>query len=473
MCRAGIMSRALPGIPTIRVFEALACGIPLVSAPWDDAEGLFRPGEDFLVARDGDGDAGGARAAARGSGTRRPRSRPGGRGCLRGTPARIASTSFSRSSDTGCRRPTPPWGGGGMKIAFYGSSLLSSYWNGAATYYRGLIRALAVRGPRRHLLRARRLRPAGAAGHRAAGLVPRGRLEAGRRPGWPGSRPRRQADVVIKASGVGVLDDEILGPSWRRRAPRALRSSGTSTRRRRSRSSEAEPDHPLRRRCRGSTGCSPMAAARRSRRLPRLGARACVSIFNALDPTTHHPVAPDPRFAATSPSSATGCLTARRGSGGSSSSRRGAAGHRFLLGGAGWEPDAAPENVRVLGHVPTADHNAFNCTPRAVLNISRESMATRGFSPATRVFEAAGAAACLFTDAWEGIETILAPGREVIVARDGRDVAEALEGLTPERARAVGEAARARVLAEHTYDLRATQVEAILVEMAARRTAAA
>jgi spore maturation protein CgeB len=41
----------LPGIPTIRVFEALACGIPLVSAPWDDAEGLFTPGEDFLVAR--------------------------------------------------------------------------------------------------------------------------------------------------------------------------------------------------------------------------------------------------------------------------------------------------------------------------------------------------------------------------------------------------------------------------------------
>lgn len=46
---------ALPGIPTIRVFEALACGIPLVSAPWDDVEGLFRPGLDFLIARDGAG----------------------------------------------------------------------------------------------------------------------------------------------------------------------------------------------------------------------------------------------------------------------------------------------------------------------------------------------------------------------------------------------------------------------------------
>jgi spore maturation protein CgeB len=46
-------ARALPGIPTIRPFEALACGIPLVSAPWEDAEGLFTPGRDFLVARDG------------------------------------------------------------------------------------------------------------------------------------------------------------------------------------------------------------------------------------------------------------------------------------------------------------------------------------------------------------------------------------------------------------------------------------
>ena len=43
----------LPGIPTIRVFEALACGIPLVSAPWEDSENLFRPGRDFLFARDG------------------------------------------------------------------------------------------------------------------------------------------------------------------------------------------------------------------------------------------------------------------------------------------------------------------------------------------------------------------------------------------------------------------------------------
>jgi spore maturation protein CgeB len=121
-----------------------------------------------------------------------------------------------------------------------------------------------------------------------------------------------------------------------------------------------------------------------------------------------------------------------------------------------------PANVKNLGHVYTRDHNAFNCTPQAVLNISRESMARYGFSPATRVFEAAGAGACLITDAWEGIEQFLEPEREVLVAASGEEVAEKLRELDPERARRMGEAARRRVLSEHTYAHRAAQVESVL-----------
>jgi len=117
----------------------------------------------------------------------------------------------------------------------------------------------------------------------------------------------------------------------------------------------------------------------------------------------------------------------------------------------------------------TTEHNAFNCTPLAVLNIARDSMADIGFSPATRVFEAAGAAACLITDEWDGIELFLKPGEEVLVARDGQDVAEHVRELTPERARAIGGAALRRVLAEHTYAHRGAEVDAILKrEMAAR-----
>ena len=81
-----------------------------------------------------------------------------------------------------------------------------------------------------------------------------------------------------------------------------------------------------------------------------------------------------------------------------------------------------PPNVKYVGHVYTADHNAFNCTPRTVLNISRDSMARFGFSPATRVFEAAGAAACLITDWWTGIELFLEPGKEVLVANNGEAI---------------------------------------------------
>ncbi len=124
--------------------------------------------------------------------------------------------------------------------------------------------------------------------------------------------------------------------------------------------------------------------------------------------------------------------------------------------------------MRAIGHVPTAAHNALNASARAVLNVARDSMAETGFSPATRVFEAAGAGACLITDRWEGIELFLEPDREVLVARDGRDVADHLRGLTAERAREIGAAARARVLAGHTYDRRAALLEQVLGDALAR-----
>jgi spore maturation protein CgeB len=125
-------------------------------------------------------------------------------------------------------------------------------------------------------------------------------------------------------------------------------------------------------------------------------------------------------------------------------------------------------NVNYLGHVYTADHNAFNCTCRSVLNICRASMARYGFSPPTRVFEAAGAAACLITDAWEGVEQFFEPETEVLVAHSGEEVAQHVASLTSERARQIGEAAYRRALAEHTYAHRAKQVEEVLEGATAR-----
>jgi spore maturation protein CgeB len=135
---------------------------------------------------------------------------------------------------------------------------------------------------------------------------------------------------------------------------------------------------------------------------------------------------------------------------------------RFVLGGNGWQDCAFPPNVRWVGHVPTNEHRMWNCSARIVLNINRADMAATGYSPPTRVFEAAGCGSCVITDAWEGIERFLAPGDEVLVASSAKDIAHHLRATMPERAAALGAAARRRVLADHTYATRAAELDATL-----------
>ncbi|HEY0711332.1 MAG TPA: glycosyltransferase, partial [Polyangia bacterium] len=113
-------------------------------------------------------------------------------------------------------------------------------------------------------------------------------------------------------------------------------------------------------------------------------------------------------------------------------------------------------------HVYTREHNAFNSSTRAVLNVHRESMARMGYSPATRVFEAAGARACIITDRFLGVERFLQPRVEVLVADGGVDVVKLLANLSPRDARAIGTQAMRRVLGHHTYDHRAETFEQAL-----------
>jgi spore maturation protein CgeB len=135
---------------------------------------------------------------------------------------------------------------------------------------------------------------------------------------------------------------------------------------------------------------------------------------------------------------------------------------KFILGGSGWADKPMSENINYIGHVYTKDHNALNCSPKAILNISRDSMASYGFSPATRVFEAAGAGACIITDYWVGIDFFFEPGKEILVASSGAELNKILLDLTHERARAIGEAAKQKVLAKHTYASRAVELDRIL-----------
>jgi spore maturation protein CgeB len=362
----------------------------------------------------------------------------------------------------------------GLNIAFFGSSLVSAYWNGAATYYRGMIRALNARG------------------HRVTFYEPDAYSRQQNRdipdPDWarvvvyPGEGEdgvervldqARSADLIVKASGVGVFDEllerrvlEIRRPGtlvafWDVDAPATLDRI------------ENDLSDPFRALIPQYDmiltygGGDPVVRA-----YERFGAKQCVPIYNALDPSTHFPVAPDPKFEGD-----LGFLGNRlpdREARVEEFFLRAAAllpEQTFILGGSGWGDKGMPSNVRYVGHVYTADHNAFNCTPKAVLNISRESMARYGFSPATRVFEAAGAGVCLITDHWVGLEMFLEPGHEILVAHDGAEVAEIMRELTPERAKSLGDAARRRVLAEHTYDQRVLLLEKLLdAKMAARAT---
>ncbi len=364
-----------------------------------------------------------------------------------------------------------------MKIAFYGSSLLSSYWNGAATYYRGLLHALARRG---HAITFYEPDAFDRQQHRD--IDP---------PDWARSvvYPATQealhavlceagaADVVVKANGVGVFDRELLEGVLLEAREDALTVYWDVDAAATLEEMRQDPAHPVRQALPRLDivftygGGAPVIEAYEA-----FGARECVPIYNALDPATHHPVPPDPAFA---------CDLAFLGNRLPDRESRveefllrpaeRLPDKHFLIGGNGWHDKPMPQNVCPIGHVGTGSHNAFNCTPRAVLNVARDSMADIGFSPATRVFEAAGAGACLITDAWKGIEQFLTPDEEVLVARDGKDVADHLTGLSAQRAAEIGRAARERVLAEHTYELRAAEVDAVLerLQSRARREAAA
>lgn len=352
-----------------------------------------------------------------------------------------------------------------MKIAFFGSSLVSAYWNGAATYYRGILKALHAFG---HEITFYEPDAYDRQKHRDIDDPEWAKVVVYSAKGFEGVyqviEEAEAADVVIKASGVGVLDEfleksvlEIRRPDsisifWDVDAPATLDRV------------QQDPSDAFNELIPGYDyiltygGGKPVVSAYYA-----LGARACVPVYNALDPSTHFPVAPDERF--TGDLGFLGNRLPDREARVEEFFLRAAnqsPAQRFVLGGNGWADKPLPANVNYVGHVYTADHNAFNASARAVLNVSRESMARYGYSPATRVFEAAGAAACIITDQWEGIELFLEPGREILVATSGAEVAELLASLTPQRARELGWKAQRRVLAEHTYAHRAQQVDQLL-----------
>jgi spore maturation protein CgeB len=351
-----------------------------------------------------------------------------------------------------------------MKIFVFGSSITSSYWNGAATYYRGIYKHLSALG---HQVTFAEPDIYGRQQKRDSVDVSYVDVAVYQTPQDLESMLARasHADLVIKHSGVGADDEflearvpELRSPRtrvafWDVDAPATLARMEADSRDL-FRSLVAEFDFIF------TYGGGPPVVEHYLRR----GARNCYPIYNALDPDTHHPVDPDPALA---------CDLLFVGHRLPDRERRVedfflraaelAPEMLFVLGGEGWGGKKLPTNVRRIGHVGTGDHNRVNASARMVLNINRDSMANVGFSPPTRVFEAAGAGACLITDRWPGVESFFAPLEEILVAGSAEEIVTLLRQTSSERARSIGKAMRNRALNEHTYELRAREVNRILV----------
>jgi spore maturation protein CgeB len=132
---------------------------------------------------------------------------------------------------------------------------------------------------------------------------------------------------------------------------------------------------------------------------------------------------------------------------------------RFAVAGPQYPDDIDwPANVERIDHLPPADHAAFYSASRFTLNVTRADMIAAGWSPSVRLFEAGACGTPIISDEWDGIGELFDPGREIILARDTQTVIDALAG----DARAIGAAARRRVLSAHSSDHRAAELERLL-----------
>jgi spore maturation protein CgeB len=361
-----------------------------------------------------------------------------------------------------------------LKIFVFGSSITSAYWNGAATYYRGIYKEL-------HAL-----------GHEIAFAEPDIYGRQQKRDHDPGEyvdvlvydtpgqinallERASRYDILIKHSGVGAEDELLEREVLQLRSPQRqiifwdVDAPATLDRVEKNladafRALVPQYDYIL------TYGGGPPVVEH----YLSLGAAACIPVYNALDPATHHPVPPENELI---------CDLLFVGHRLPDRERRVeefflraaelAPEKSFFLGGEGWSGKPIPRNVRWIGHVSTRDHNRANCSAGLVLNINRESMVNVGFSPPTRVFEAAGAGACVITDYWAGIEEFFAPGSEILVARSGQEVASLLRSTPAANARRIGERMRQRALRDHCYVQRARQVDQLLKSKAAARLAVA
>ena len=206
------------------------------------------------------------------------------------------------------------------------------------------------------------------------------------------------------------------------------------------------------------TGGEALSALRRE-----LGARVARPLYGHVDPEAHARKSPDRRF--TADLSYIGTYAADRQPVVEAlfvEPARRRPERRFVLAGSGYPADFPwTDNIWFVRHLPPAEHPAFYSSSRLTLNATRADMAAMGWCPSGRLFEAAACGCPVLSDTWEGLDEFFIPGREILTAETSDEASGALD-LTDAELRRIGAAARERVLADHTSDRRAAELIGML-----------
>jgi spore maturation protein CgeB len=350
-----------------------------------------------------------------------------------------------------------------MNIVIFGLSITSSWGNGHATLWRGLLKALARRG---HRLTFFEKDVPWYASHRD--LIELPGVELVLYPSWEEIFPsagKRVADADVAMVTSYCPDSraasDLVSASRAMRVFYDLDAPVTLHRLRAGEKVDYVPergyaDFDL---VMSYTGGRAIEALR-----DQLGARRVAPIYGSVDPDVHHPAGPVDRWR--------GDLSYL---GTWAADRQGAVDRllveparqrpemRFVMGGAMYD-NTFPwtTNIFFNPHVPPADHPAFYCSSRATLNVTRAAMAEYGYCPSGRLFEAAACGAPLITDVWDGLDSFFQPGDEIVTAESAQDVLDALDRSAGGLER-MARRARERALDEHTADRRAIDFEDALV----------
>jgi spore maturation protein CgeB len=352
-----------------------------------------------------------------------------------------------------------------MKLVVFGLSVSSSWGNGHATLWRGLIHALAAQG---HSVTFYERDMPYYGAHRDCFGLPNGEL----RLYADFEAIRTEAQSVLRSADVAMITSYcpdalaatalVLGSSTPVRAFYDLDTPITLDRVQR-----GEPvayigpdglrDFDL---VLSYTGGPALSELRRV-----LGARRVAPLYGSVDPRLHAPATPVDRYEAGLSYLGTYALERQAAldelflAPAELSPER-----RFVIGGSQYPADFRwASNIHFLRHVPPAEHSAFYCSARLNLNVTRAPMAALGHCPSGRLFEAAACGAALISDDWAGLSEFYTPGDELLVVKDRSDVLAALESSDTEL-RQMARRARERTLAEHTMVQRAAQLVQYLEE---------